>query len=93
MIEVGGDCDSGDCDCFVVIMAVKVVVVVVVMMMMMMMMMMRVMKVVKANLVITVVVVEEELTGSFFKVKTATAGCSETWVNTCQNTQFQKPER
>jgi len=57
-----------------------------------MMMMMLVVKVVKLNLVITVVVLEEEIVGSIFRVKTAAKGCSETWVSTCQNTQCQKPE-
>jgi len=76
---------TGDCDGCVVMMAVMVVVVV-------MMMMMCVVKVVKVNLVMTVVLVEEEIAGSMFRVKTATSESSETWVNTCQNTQFQKPE-
>lgn len=55
-------------------------------------MMMLVLKVVKVNLVITVVVVEEEIVGSIFRVNTAATGCSETWVNTYHLTQCQKPE-
>ena len=57
---------TSDCDGCVLMMAVMVVVV--------MMMMMRLLKVVKVNLIIKVVVVEKELPGSIFRVKTATTG-------------------
>jgi hypothetical protein len=52
----------------------------------MVMVMMLVVKVVKVNLVMMVVVLEEKLVGSIFRVNTEATGCSETWVSTCQNT-------
>jgi hypothetical protein len=69
MTELGGDCDCGDFDGCAVMTVVMVA-----------MMMLLVLKVVKVNIVIKVVVLEEEIVGSIFRVKTTVTGWSETWI-------------
>jgi hypothetical protein len=63
-MELGGYCDCGGFDGFVVMAVVMVMV------------MMIVVKVAKVNLVMMVVVVEEKLVDSIFRVNTAAKGCS-----------------
>jgi hypothetical protein len=63
-MELGVYCDCGGFDGYVVMAVVMVMVIVV--------------KIAKVNLVMMMVMVEEKLVGSIFRVNTAATGCSET---------------